>query len=101
LYKLQQARPDVLVYNLSKTEGGSTDAIYAKPDVQTTNQATKVIGYEIAHVHPSDNSLHVLMSLVDARAVVEAGWGQRFPLNPHRFQWNWVPEGWVRTFYQI
>jgi Family of unknown function (DUF5519) len=35
---------------------------------------------EIAHVHPHDGSLHVVLHPQDAVAVIEAGWGERHPL---------------------
>ena len=35
---------------------------------------------EIGHVHPSDGSMHVILSSSDAKAVVEAGWGERHGL---------------------
>jgi len=33
-------------------------------------------GGEIAHVHPSDGSIHVILSPSDAKTVMEAGWGE-------------------------
>ena len=35
---------------------------------------------EIAHIHPSDNSMHMILSPGDAVAAIEAGWGQRHGL---------------------
>lgn len=35
---------------------------------------------EIAHVHPSDGSMHMIFSRRDARAVIEHGWGESQPL---------------------
>ncbi|KAK4164092.1 hypothetical protein QBC43DRAFT_211730, partial [Cladorrhinum sp. PSN259] len=37
-------------------------------------------GGEIAHVHATDSSLHVLLHPEDVKAVIEAGWGERHPL---------------------
>ncbi|MCW0215605.1 MAG: DUF5519 family protein [Pseudonocardia sp.] len=37
-------------------------------------------GDEIAHVHPSDGSLHVVLGAVDARLVVKRRWGEYHPL---------------------
>ncbi len=35
---------------------------------------------EIAHVHESDGSAHVILSPADATRVIESGWGERHPL---------------------
>ena len=74
--------PDLLILDKSVTEGRSTDAIYARPELPGRRASTKdpALGDEIAHVHPAENSLHVWLTLVDTRKVVEAGWGERFPL---------------------
>ncbi|ORX94215.1 hypothetical protein BCR34DRAFT_608344 [Clohesyomyces aquaticus] len=76
----------------SKTEGGTGPAIYVKPDVETINPAAHKIFYEVAHVHPAENSLHVYVAPRDARLVVEAGWGQRFPV-------TWLaPPSWIMVY---
>ena len=35
---------------------------------------------EIAHIHPSDHSMHMILSPRDAVAVITAGWGERHRL---------------------
>ena len=35
---------------------------------------------EVAHIHPSDGSMHMVLGRSDARAVVERGWGERHGL---------------------
>ncbi|MBU5209654.1 DUF5519 family protein [Bacillus safensis] len=35
---------------------------------------------EIAHIHPSDGSMHMVFSPSDAKKVIEQGWGERHPL---------------------
>ena len=55
----------------------------------TCNPEAAAVGYEIAHAHPADNSLHVLLSPVDACTVIEAAWGRRFAVP------SMVPPGWV------
>ncbi|KAJ9617156.1 hypothetical protein H2200_000877 [Cladophialophora chaetospira] len=84
----------VLELRPSKTEGGSTDAIYAKPILETLNERAKnnkMLGTEIAHAHPAEGSLHVWLSEADARIVVEKGWGLRFPL-------AFIDKGWAMVY---
>lgn len=86
--------PDILQRRPSKTEGGSTDAIYGNPTLDTLNPLTKsypILGTEIAHVHPAESSLHVWLSQRDARTVIERGWAERFPL-------AFVDKGWVMVY---
>ena len=77
-----QKYPNLLILDKSITEGRSTDAIYARSELPGRKNATQdpTLGDEIAHVHPAENSLHVWLTTTDTRKVVEAGWGQRFPL---------------------
>ncbi|MFJ9173683.1 luciferase family protein [Streptomyces sp. NPDC102360] len=35
---------------------------------------------EIAHIHPGDGSMHLVLAAPDARAVIEKSWGERHPL---------------------
>jgi hypothetical protein len=90
--QLYSQYPDTLRLSLSNAEGSTADAIYARPESPACNPEAQKVGYEIAHVHPEDNSLHMLLSPADARAVVEAGWGRRFA-DPSS-----VPPGWVSFF---
>ncbi|KAI4606446.1 hypothetical protein J4E80_010198 [Alternaria sp. BMP 0032] len=76
----------------SKTEGGTGPAIYVKPDVKNINPVAHKIFYEVAHVHPAENSLHVYVSPQDARLVMKRGWGQRFPV-------TWLaPPSWIMVY---
>lgn len=81
--KYCKEHPDILLLDLSKTEGRSTDAIYARPNLPGRDPSAKdrILGDEIAHVHPAENSLHVWLSPPDAKEVIENGWGERFPLS--------------------
>ena len=88
---------DKLVYLApAKTEGGAADGIYSRPELSTLNPAVhdpknKILAGEVGHTHPADGSVHVWLSEGDARRVVEAGWGQRFPL-------AFVDKGWVMVY---
>ncbi|KAH7093312.1 hypothetical protein FB567DRAFT_172127 [Paraphoma chrysanthemicola] len=76
----------------SKTEGGTGPAIYVKPDVETINPNARKIFFEVAHVHPAENSLHVYVSPKDAKLVMKRGWGQRFPV-------TWLaPPSWIMVY---
>lgn len=48
----------------------------------------RLFGYEIAHPHKIDGSLHMVLNPEDVRTVIEAGWGERHPLS--RESWWWV-----------
>ncbi|KAF2020941.1 hypothetical protein BU24DRAFT_416600 [Aaosphaeria arxii CBS 175.79] len=86
------AYKDLIYTGPSKTEGGTGTAIYVRPEVPTINPKAKAIFYEIAHVHPSDSSLHVYLSPRDARVVVEKKWGERFSV-------DWIaPKSWVLVY---
>ncbi|PSN73514.1 hypothetical protein BS50DRAFT_569038 [Corynespora cassiicola Philippines] len=76
----------------SKTEGGTGHAVYIRPEVDTINPNAHKIFYEVAHVHPTDHSLHVYASTKDARLVIEKGWGARFPV-------EWLaPSSWIMVY---
>ncbi|QIW99681.1 hypothetical protein AMS68_005199 [Peltaster fructicola] len=68
-----------LYLDKSITEGRTTDALYVKPEYHIGHKDS-TLGDEIAHVHPAENSLHVWLTEADAKKVVSAGWGERFPL---------------------
>lgn len=90
---LAASHPDILEIKPSHTEGKSTDGLYAQTDAPKLNPIAKdkILNHEIAHAHPADNSLHVWLSDPDARTVIEAGWGQRFPL-------VFVKSGWTMVY---
>ncbi|TID24212.1 hypothetical protein E2P81_ATG02517 [Venturia nashicola] len=90
---LASSHPKILYTKPSHTEGKSTDGLYAVPDTETLNPIARdrVLDHEIAHAHPAENSLHVWLSDGDARAVIEAGWGLRFPL-------AFVKSGWTMVY---
>jgi hypothetical protein len=86
------AHADLLEIKPSHTEGRSTDGLYARKELDTLNPLARdrILDHEIAHAHPADNSLHVWLSDVDARKVIESGWGQRFPLTFVKGGWTMV-----------
>jgi hypothetical protein len=48
----------------------------------------KRFGYEIAHAHHADGSMHVILHPEDVRTVIEQGWGERHPLAST--SWHWM-----------
>ncbi|CAI7637909.1 unnamed protein product [Penicillium palitans] len=87
--QLHSEYPGILCLGLSKAGGGAADAIYARRESPTCNHEAAKVGYEIAHAHPADNSLHMLLSPADAGVVIKARWGRRFATP------STVPPGWV------
>ena len=82
-HKYVDSHGHLLTLDKSFTEGYSADAIYARPELPGRKHGAqdRILGHELAHVHPSENSLHVWLTKADARKVIEAGWGERFPLS--------------------
>lgn len=94
VHDLGEKHPELFEVKPSKTEGRTADGLYVREDLATMNsqvRKSRIIDREIAHAHPSDCSLHVWVSNTDARKVIEAGWGQRFPLPP-------APAGWIMVY---
>lgn len=83
----------ILQFNSSITEGYTTDAIYAIPTLESRKCGAHdpILGDEIAHVHPAENSLHVRLTEADCKKVVSARWGERFPLA----SFGLVHQGWT------
>jgi hypothetical protein len=90
---LAAEHPSLFTVRLSHTEGKTTDGLYALESVPTLNPVAKdkILSHEIAHAHPSDNSLHVWVSDPDAFKIIEAGWGCRFSL-------PFVKSGWTMVY---
>ncbi|MBK5299520.1 MAG: hypothetical protein JJE40_20420 [Vicinamibacteria bacterium] len=63
----------LLVYRKSVFERRN-DAVCLREPI-TGNQTTAAQG-EIAHIHPSDGSMHMTLSPTDAPRVIHAGWGE-------------------------
>lgn len=92
--KYAERYPTLLILDKSVTEGRSTDAIYAKPELpgrKSSGAEDHILGHEIAHVHPAENSLHVWLTEADAKKVVATGWAERFPLS----SLGMVHKGWT------
>ncbi|KAJ7494633.1 hypothetical protein B0H11DRAFT_1716962 [Mycena galericulata] len=55
--------------------------IIIHPDIPSPHKDADQDLREIAHIHPIDHSLHVVLSPADCKTVVDLGWGQRHPLS--------------------
>ncbi|KAJ7659956.1 hypothetical protein B0H17DRAFT_1163147 [Mycena rosella] len=51
------------------------------PDVPSPHQEADQALREIAHVHSTDHSLHVILSPTDCKTAIELGWAERHPLS--------------------
>lgn len=47
---------------------------------QYPHEIARAAGGEIAHLHPSDGSMHVVLGPADAQKVLDRGWGELHPL---------------------
>lgn len=72
--KLADAHPKRLRIATSSFEKHCT-ALFSNRQVNKTKNG------EIAHAHPIDGSLHMTLHPVDAKIVIENGWGGRCPLS--------------------
>lgn len=54
-------------------------AVMLQPAVRHHRDARAACG-EVGHVHPSDGSMHMILSASDAATVIERGWGERHGL---------------------
>ena len=79
---LVNRRPDLLRYELSFFEKRN-QAVFLR-DPAAGHADAKASHGEIAHVHPSDGSMHMIFGAGDARAVIEPGWGECHPLAGRR-----------------
>ena len=70
--------PDVIAYRTSFFEKHSDAITVVKLD--RAPEVVRVAHGEVAHIHPSDGSMHMILSPTDAITVLETGWGERHPL---------------------
>jgi len=85
-----KVEPNALAVFLSDTVSPS------HPDLQ--GSGSQISGLEFAHVHESDNSLHITLSPLDAAEAIEKGWAVRFPLSGCHIPGFMHPEGRVMLY---
>lgn len=56
-------------------------AMVIHSDIPSPHKNADSCWREIAHVHPPDHSLHVVLSPADCKLVIERGWGERHPFS--------------------
>lgn len=89
--KLADAHPKRLRIATSSFEKHCT-ALFSNRQVNKTKNG------EIAHAHPIDGSLHMTLHPVDAKIVIENGWGERHPLARGGFCTRFVPVGFIMIY---
>jgi len=77
LNQLAEKSPTLLSLRQSELEGHH-EALFG-PHVTATRRGKEV--HEIAHVHPHDRSLHLVLHPADAHTVITKGWGEYHPLS--------------------
>lgn len=77
-HNLVRRRSETVHYQLSSYEKRNQAVFLKQPE--TGSPAAAQSHGEIAHVHPSDGSMHMTFSPSDAKTVIEAGWGECHPL---------------------
>ncbi|KAJ7034940.1 hypothetical protein C8F04DRAFT_1099558 [Mycena alexandri] len=51
------------------------------PDIPSPHKDAEQALREIAHIHPTDHSLHVILSPADSKTAIDLGWAERHPLS--------------------
>ncbi|KXT00714.1 hypothetical protein AC578_8239 [Pseudocercospora eumusae] len=64
----------------------------------STSPTKRTCRGEICHVHSSDGSLHLTLHPLDARTVLEAGWGERHPISRGGVFERFVPKGFLMVY---
>ena len=75
---LVSRRSDLVQYQLSFFEKRHQAVFLRRPD--SGHAHARNSQGEIAHIHPSDGSMHMIFSPSDARKIIQAGWGESHPL---------------------
>lgn len=74
-----EKRPDALGFELSHYEKRNRAITSRHPE---KGPAVAALSHgEIAHTHPADGSIHLILSPTDARTAIDAGWAERHPMS--------------------
>jgi hypothetical protein len=87
----EESASPVIYQRPSKLEG-LVPALGLREDGQVVDPRATYKGCrgEVAHVHPSEGSSHVVLSLADAEEVIGKGWGQRHALSGVVLHWGYT-----------
>lgn len=88
LESLVQTNENILQSELSVLEG-PVPAVQMNGSVSRPAYLNSTRG-EMIHVHPSDGSTHVVLSLEDSKTAIERGWGQRHRLAGSLLVWGYT-----------
>jgi len=55
--------------------------------------------HELAHIHITEGSLHIVLSPQDARKVVKRGWGELHRLSGLFYRGHYLPPYWLPTWF--
>ncbi|RPA95798.1 hypothetical protein L873DRAFT_1845769 [Choiromyces venosus 120613-1] len=80
LSKLQEQNSKLIEVATSAHERRGP-ALFIHRNIPTPHMVAESAWREIAHIHDSDGSLHVVLSPTDCAEVIEKGWGERHPLS--------------------
>jgi Family of unknown function (DUF5519) len=72
-------RPSMLTWRTSRFERHNRAMVLRHPECGWACAARW--GGEVAHIHPSDGSMHMILSPSDAARVIEQGWGELHSLS--------------------
>ncbi|MEP7109757.1 MAG: fumarylacetoacetate hydrolase family protein [Ferruginibacter sp.] len=76
IFDAQVADPNFnLVFKMSVFERHNS-AIFLKDSSSGNSTATPLTHAEIGHIHPTDGSMHMILSPSDTKTVIESGWGE-------------------------
>lgn len=88
-------RDSLLTWNLSRFERHNRAMVLRQPQCGWTCAARW--GGEVAHIHPGDGSMHMILSPSDAHVVIQQGWGElhslsgRLGLLPESYTFVYAP----------
>ncbi|KAF7330470.1 hypothetical protein MVEN_02486300 [Mycena venus] len=74
------ANPNLVQTTLSPHEK-TVPGMIIHPDIPSPHKDAIQGLREIAHIHPIDHSLHVILSPADSKTAIDLGWAERHPLS--------------------
>ncbi|KAJ6544773.1 hypothetical protein DFH09DRAFT_1172693 [Mycena vulgaris] len=75
------ANPDLVQIDPCSPHEKLDPGMVIHPAVASPHKEADQALREIAHIHPTDHSLHVILSPADCKTAIELGWAERHPLS--------------------